>query len=202
MKYQKLKLEFKYGPKGKFYRVVLVRKGLTLRTLGCYLVEALGGELEHMFLYKDKNNHYEDETWVGDFLFMHTRIKEFDYTKYTLDDLSQHFDFCYDTGDGYDFKCTRYKKEVEMDDEEYSNKPLIILEGKGQGIWEDNICTLYDLFNGKIDPNLNHEIEEKGIYFPWNHQINKFGDFDEPLDIEDLNESLVYCDPFIEGYKY
>lgn len=93
MKYQKLKLEFKYGPKGRFYRVVLVRKGLTLRTLGCYLVEALGGELEHMFLYKDKNNHYEDETWFGNFLFMHTRIKEFDYTKYTLDDLSQHFYF-------------------------------------------------------------------------------------------------------------
>ncbi len=202
MKYQKLKLEFKYGPKGRFYRVVLVKKGLNLRTLGCYLVEALGGELEHMFLYKDKNNHYEDETWLDDSFFMYTRIKEFDYTKYTLDDLSQHFDFCYDTGDGYDFICTRYKTEVEMDDEEFSDRPLIILNGKGQGIREDNIGTLYDLFNGKIDPNLNHEIEEEGIYFPWNHQINKFGDFDEPLDIEALNESLVYCDPFVEGYKY
>lgn len=200
MKYQKLKLEFKYGPKGRFYRVVLAKKGLNLRILGCYLVEALGGELEHMFLYRDKNNHYEDETWIEESFYMYTKIKELDYTKFTLDDLSQHFDFCYDTGDGYDFKCTRYKKEVEMDDEEYLDKPLIILEGKGQGIWEDNIGTLHALFGGEIDPNLDHEIEEEGIYFPWNHKLEKFGDFDEPLDIEALNERLTYCDPFAEEF--
>lgn len=198
MKYLKLRLDFKYAEKGRFYRVVLVRRGLSLRTLGCYLVEALGGTLEHMFLYWDKNIQYIDESRMDEdsiFGSIHSIIER-DYTKYTIDDLPQHFEFDYDTGDGYDFNVTKYKREVELDDEEYEDIPLVILEGKGQGIWEDHIGTLYALFNGELDPNSIDPNEEEGYYPPWNYKIEKYGDFDNELNIEEENERLSFIDYF------
>lgn len=68
-------------------------------------------------------------------------------------------------------------------------KKIIVLEGKGQGIWEDNISSLYALFEGKINPNCSKD-EYKGYYKPWNYSIVKFGDFDLPLDVEALNIEL------------
>ena len=63
-------------------------------------------------------------------------------------------------------------------------------EGAGQGIWEDNIRSLYALFSGEISPLEDHEDEDKEIYFPWNCEIEKFGDFDMPLDLEELNQDI------------
>lgn len=76
--------------------------------------------------------------------------------------------------------CKKYKRKVELD----SKEDIIVLTGAGQGIWEDNIRSLYALFSGEISPLENHEDENKGIYFPWNFEIEKFGDFDMPLDLE------------------
>ena len=48
------------------------------------------------------------------------------------------------------------KEEVELE----QNKQVILLDGKGQGIWEDRIKTLYAYFEGKLDPNSLDEDEE------------------------------------------
>ena len=46
---------------------------------------------------------------------------------------------------------------------------LIILEGNGQGIWEDNISSLWVYFYGDVGPNGIEDKEEFGIYKPWNY---------------------------------
>ena len=59
-----------------------------------------------------------------------------------------------------------------------------VLDGKGQGIWEDNISTLYAYLNGEIDKDFDGEDEQKGIFKPWNFNIKKYSEFDNSIDLE------------------
>lgn len=178
MKYTKITLNFKYGPKDRFYRVVLVKNNPNLLKLGVEFATVLGTELEHCFLFTcDNNISYVMAP------FMEMPIGCYKYlAKYYLKDLPQNFCFEYDTGDGWDFDCT-IDETMELDREE----DIILLEGKGQGVWEDNISTLYALFEGRISPTARKERPEEGIYKPWNHEIYQFGDFDKKLDIKYIN---------------
>lgn len=67
---------------------------------------------------------------------------------------------------------------------------IIIVDGRGQGILEDNISSLHALFNGEIDPNSTEENETIGAYMSWNFPTKKFGDFDLPLILENENKKL------------
>jgi len=183
MIYTKIRVDFKYGPKGRFYRVILVKEDINLFNLGVGLGLALGAEFEHCFLITERNINEEYVMAV----FMEDPMPSYRYlANYTLNDLDDEFCYEYDTGDGWDFICKKYKRKVELD----SKNDIIVLEGAGQGIWEDNIRSLYALFSGEINPLEDHENEDKGIYFPWNFEIEKFGDFDMPLDIEVLNQNI------------
>ncbi len=179
--YTKLRLDFEYGPKDRFYRIVLIKGDPDLFELGVCLGEILGAEFEHDFLFSTLKHESEYVTASA----MEEPFEGYKYIRrYHLSDLPDSFRYLYDMGDGWSFKCKRYKKTVQVD----SNERLILLEGKGQGIWEDNICTLEDLLDGYLDPESSLEDEEKGIYKPWNFVIDKYGDFDLPLDIEKLNK--------------
>lgn len=185
MLYVKIKAEFKNGPKGRFYRTFLVREDINLFNFCIGLCTMLGAKFEHCFLIDDrkKNTQYVMAPFLED-IFDDSRMKYI--RNYTLCALSDNFSFEYDTGDGWDFSCKKYKKIITKENE----GDFIFLEGAGMGIWEDNISSLYALFNGKIDPNLESEDQENGYYFPWNFKIEKFGDFDKPLSVEEINEKL------------
>lgn len=49
MIYTKIRIDFKYGPKERFYRVILVKEDINLFNLGVGLGLALGAEFEHCF---------------------------------------------------------------------------------------------------------------------------------------------------------
>lgn len=185
MLYTKIRADFKYGPKGRFYRVFLVREGINLFNFCVGLGVMLGAKFEHCFLIRD--NKMEEEYVMAPFLEDMFDQIEYRYLRnYTLNKLSDHFDFEYDTGDGWDFSCKKYKKLVEKD----SKEDFILLEGAGMGIWEDNIYSLYGLFDGKIDPDFTEDDDGNGYCKPWNFEINRYGEFDDPLDIEEINETL------------
>ena len=40
------------------------------------------------------------------------------------------------------------------------------------------------------------DLESIGIYKPWNFDIDKYSEFDNPLDIETLNEELDFDEVF------
>lgn len=182
MLYRKIKLNFKYGPMDRFYRSVLIKGNPNLLELGTYFATLVGTAIEHCFLITcGKKVSYVMAP------FMEDPDDNYKYLlNYSLDDLPSKFCFEYDTGEGWDFDCTVYKLPIEMD----SNKNIILLDGKGQGVWEDNIGSLYALFDGEIDPECTEEDDDRGIYKPWNYGIEKFGDFDKPLNIEEINENL------------
>lgn len=57
IKYIKIRADFKYAEKGRFYRTFLVKDDADLGTLGELIVDIFGGTLEHFFLYKTKENN-------------------------------------------------------------------------------------------------------------------------------------------------
>ena len=182
MKYTKIRLDFKYGPKDRFYRVVLIKGNPDLFKLCVMFGTALGATFEHAFLITSTLKN-----WYVEAGFMEEPLDGYKYLgNYKLYDLPEKFCFEYDTGDGWRFDCKRYKRLVELD----SNEEVVLLEGAGQGIWEDNIGTLYALFDGEIDKDYNQEDEENGIYKPWNYHINKYSEFDLPLSIDDENKRI------------
>ena len=121
----------------------------------------------------------------------------------TIKDLPERFIFAYDTGDGWDFDCKIYKtiviKEIENDEHIPAG---FVLDAKGMGIWEDNIMSLYAYLEGKIDKDFDGEDEEIGIYKPWNFDIEKYSEFDDPVDIEELNDIAMNFYPTLDGKIY
>lgn len=183
MLYTKLRIDFKNGPKDRFYRVILVKGNPNLFKLGIAIGTILGALFEHCFLITVR----KDSICYVMSPFMEEPLDGYKYLgNHKFKELPDEFDFEYDTGDGYDFTCKKEKELVEFN----SDKEYIILEGRGQGIWEDNIHTLYKLFNNEIDPELNESDDEKGIYKPWNFFVYKFSDFDLPLDIKRENKAF------------
>ncbi len=185
MVYTKIRIDLEDGPKNRFYRVVLVKGDPDLFELGTYFGLALGATFEHCFLFE---NLKRDKSYVmGSFL--EDRIFDGDVylRKYHLSELDDTFRYVYDTGDGWNFICKRYKTKVNVK----SKQDIILVSGEGQGIWEDNIHSLWALFDGDIDPEDNIDYLDEGIVKPWNFEIEKYGDFDLPLDTEKMNEELA-----------
>ena len=195
--YYKIRADFKYADKGRFYRVFLVRNDITLSDLGEFIVEIFGGTMEHFFLYKLKDKQYVHSSWLDGY-YSHL-IKQEAFDDKLISDLPESFEFDYDTGDGWDFKCKIYKKVVVKEFEDEDDICFgYVLDGKGMGIWEDNIRSLYAYLEGEIDKDYNQIDEERGIFKPWNFDIDKYSEFDDPINIEELNDLAMYFEPLVE----
>ncbi len=202
MEYIKIRADFKYAEKGRLYRVFLVPKGMGLFELGCHIVSAFRGTLEHCFLYVHNKTEFVPAAFMEDSF---PGIKSLWMGLYDVEDLPGTFEFHYDTGDGWDFCCKKYKRTVNAN---YKGNPrIIVLEGAGQGIWEDNIGTLYNYFCGLLDPDaeaIEYEDDEHAFYLPWNVTIEKWGDFDAPLDKSTFLslEDKRWKEAWKEEYRY
>ena len=201
-KYFKIRADFKYANKGRFYRTFLVREDIGLGELGEFIVDIFGGTMEHFFLYRTKEKSYIPSSWIEQWNEFGS-IRHEPFKDKTIKDLPEQFMFIYDTGDGWDFDCKIYKRIVvkTVDDEEETPTGFV-LEAKGMGIWEDNIGSLYAYLEGEIDKNYNEEDEDRGIYKPWNFEIDKYSEFDDPIDIEELNEQAMYFVPLLKDEIY
>ena len=188
MKYIKLRVDFDEAEKGRFYRIVLVRHDIILEELGRLLVLALGGALEHSFIFRTETASYEPSVWVTskkDTIYLKRKI--YAHCDHTIRELPSNFIFWYDTGDDWNFICKKYQKTVEKK----SKEDIIVLEGAGLGIWEDNKNTLIAYLEGEIkDDNCNEKNEKKGYYKPWNMHIKKFSDFDKPINIKEIHNYI------------
>ena len=201
MKYIKLTVGLE-GYETRFYRTLLVKKNTPLVDLGCIILTSLGGEYEHMFAFKDGNKSYyllpmfEDAIHETDLLI----------DDYKLKDLNNRFKFVYDFGEYWCFNCELDKKQIdyEVNYDNGESDTAILIDGKGQGIWEDNINTLYAYLDGELKPNGYKENETKGYHHPWNFDNSKWGDFDK-FNLDEAKEyfsSIVDEDmeSFKEGY--
>ena len=183
--YKEVKLEFGYcDDKSKFYRVLLVKEDINLKDLGCAIVSAFGATFEHNFLFKTNNKTYNPYAFMIEFQLPNDVLMD----EYTLKDLNSKFQFVYDTGEYYLFEATVIDTDIEY---ESGMDDVLLIDGAGQGIWEDNIRSLIDYLAGKIDPNSS--LENETYHLPWNFENEKYGDFDEfDLDFEKHAFSETY----------
>lgn len=178
MRYRKLLIEFKSFPK-RFNRVIKVREDLDLFTLGTTLITALGGAFDHYFVFISKNGTFVPEN------FRELYDEKMHYmTDYHLTDLGDKFTLIYDTGDSWEFSVKVYDKVENIRSRKYG----FFMDGVGQGIWEDNIKTLLGYLNGELNPNISEDDEQGEYALPWNHHVNRLGDFDLTFDIKEKAE--------------
>jgi hypothetical protein len=180
MRYRKLTVEMYDFPK-RLNRIIKVREDVDLFTLGTILVTVLGGTFEHCFLFETKTRDYVPESFEDLF----EEKSEVYMTDYHLGDLGNRFKLIYDTGEGWTFNIKVSTRIYDIK----SRKFAFLVSGVGQGIWEDNISTLWAYLDGKFGPETS-TFDSDGYALPWNHAINCLGDFDKPLDIDEINQSL------------
>lgn len=196
IRYIKIRADFRYTKKGRFFRTFLIREDIGLGELGEFIVYIFGGTMEHYFMYHTIDKSYIPSSWVEQWDALGGKRKHEPFIDHIVNDLPEKFIFIYDTGDGWDFDCKMYRNTITKSykDDEYI--PMgFVLDGKGMGIWEDNISTLYMHLDGEIDKDYSKEDKEKGIYKPWNFKIKKYSEFDGPINIDELNKRIVGFKP-------
>ena len=199
MDYFKLRIAFvDIDVKDRFYRVLLIKDDIDLFKLGVIIALSFNASFSHSFYIEDENDiSYKKISSIEE-----KNDKEKCLLSYYYHDLSDSFKFFYCSGEGYAFNCT---KEGIIDYP--SDKEFILIEGKGQGIWEDDISALHALFDGKIKPR-DKEKKKSPYKLPWNFDNKYFGDFDMPLDISNINNTLneefdiSYIELYLEEREY
>ena len=104
-------------------------------------------------------------------------------TDYSIDDMPDEFSLYYGHYDEWHFICRILDIEVHSDEGE-----ILVLDGNGQGIWEDSLNTLMKYLNGKLDPDSLYEDEVMDIYIPRNVYLDRFSDFDKKYEL--VNKEL------------
>lgn len=174
MRYIKLKASFRYAP-DRLFRVLLVPENVDLLRLAQIIGDSFHVEWEHLFEFRKGDTHYvlttEDD--FGD--FFSNSISE-PMQDHDIRDLGQKAVFEYDFGDGWLFDLRFYKRIVEWEEE----KAAFVLEGAGQGVWEDNIGGLFAYFDGSVTDDAEPNDFEYNL--PWNFNNENYSDFDKPLD--------------------
>lgn len=173
--YIKIKASYKYN-KDRLYRTILVKPHTNLVDLGAILCAVFGSQLEHPYMFYTKYANYVPR------LLMDDEADSCCMEDFALDDLDDTFTFHYDFGEDWSFTCRKYKRESILQD----TRTVILLDGKGQGIWEDNRDGLDAYLSGMVDPDSIEPDENLGVYPPWNMKFTKYSDFDLPLDISAL----------------
>ena len=180
MNYKTIKMDYHYR-KDRFNRTIMVREDINLIELGCAMCTAIRAEFEHNFLFIKNKKQYVPDCFIENGFDDYNEVP---MKKYSLGNLGDKFQFWYDTGDDWLFDCKVYKKETKL----VGSELAYLVDGKGQGVWEDNVWTLDQYFNGLVDPNTNEPDEEKGIYPPWNFEIEKYSDFDTAFNLAEEKE--------------
>lgn len=180
MLYTKIKMESPHYPK-RFYRIIAIKGDPDLYELGAILGLSVQAWFEHFYYFEDKNNVYLPESWMDDTL----NEDAVSMKGYHLSDLTDTFKYVYDTGEDWTFNCKVYKKGYEYVSEFDEYPSSMVLEGKGQGIFENDHYTLDRYLEGFIPAESSEErMEGEFQVLPMNMDFDTYGDFDKPLDLD------------------
>lgn len=197
MEYAQIKVSFKKDPQ-HFNRVIAVHGNPSLYELGVIIGKSVNAWFEHYFLFKctKQNKFYVPDNWAdGDF------EEDVPLSKYHLSDLEDTFSYEYDTGEGYDFDCKKLKRKINLEpDEDEPEIIAFVVKGVGQGIFENDIYTLYRYLDGEIDPSSYEESEKPWQNLPMNMAFDTYGDFDQPLDLEEYIYDKDEIDNIVKAY--
>lgn len=120
--------------------------------------------------------------------------------RFRLSDLGSRFTFVYDYRECWIFRCEASDEAIEHN----SQDGVIMTDGKGYGLFEDDIMTLWEYADGEVDPEMDSNDNDNEHYMPWNLALEKIGDFDRPLNLKEENEianRIFHDDSVIYGRK-
>ena len=163
MIYRKIRASWK-DDREMLYRVFLIDESMSVLEFTVVLQKLFHMEFSHLFQIMFSKRYYQP-----------AKFNEYDtgnIDSLAWDDLPRKFVFEYDFGESWEFEIFVFKKPVEIND----SRRVILLEGSGAGIWEDerSAMTLYKN-EGELPPYEQYE-----DFMPWNLEYLK--DLDSTLD--------------------
>ena len=137
MPYLKIRLDSTLCSIGRFYRTLLVKKDLNLFSFGIAIAQSFKAVFNHSFDFET-----EKYTYFPPYFCIFDKSNRFMHN-HTVEDLGNKFIYCYDLGDSWNFIGKVYPKEINKiyRDEFDEEKEVVLIDGAGQVIWEDNIRT-------------------------------------------------------------
>lgn len=194
MLYRKIRVSH-LDDKTKLYRIFYVPEDIRLNDLASVIRETFRMEEGHLYEFRKGKISYVMKT--DDPYGYHDDYGDYDMSEHTIHDPGDQYRFIYDYGDHWEFEVRIFKLTKEID----SNFPVIVLEGKGQGIWEDNRWGYMQLLNGEMPKDLSEDDEENGFYMPWNLGLEHAEDTFEEIDAEAETEYLSQFVSFDENIE-
>lgn len=204
MEYRKFRISWQEYP-DRLYRIFAIRSDVTLDRMAEVILKLFRTDEKPSYVFFDAERCYTTDRLVymnpkGDYLQALTNnpdLGEVWENKTAMKDarvadLKEQFNFLYDVDDGYRFTCEACGEPFveEREDE------VFVTEGKGAGLFEEDEYTLWSYIDGAVDPGMSEDNEEKGFYMPENLELEKIGDFDRPLDLQE--ETAIAAQVFDE----
>lgn len=174
MKYRKIALISEDAGE-RLSRILYVKNDISLKELGCLFLTSLHSDMEHLFLFETEKKNYISAAYYTD-----PREDTPVMDAYTIADMPQEFTFLYDTADGWYFTCRMSEETYSLQGKKAAG---VLISGKGAGIFEDERESFISYINGEIDPDAEDDYDND-LYLPVNLDLDTFGEFDQPLDIE------------------
>ena len=185
MEYTKIRICLREDPK-RLYRIIAIKEDPSLYELGAIIAKSLRVEFEHYYYFRTKNESFIPNPWIEDYV----NENEYPMSTMRLSDLPNTFTYIYDTGENYEFDCKIFKRKHKADVNEMEAPLAFVLEGAGQGIFENDHYSLDLYLADEINPLRDKDNIDEGYFLPMNFEMNCFGDFDKALDLE----HMVYFD--------
>lgn len=178
MLYRKIKLTYILDDEDRFFRTFLVDERMNLKAFGCAILTSLYSTMENDYYFGQGVIRFLPDYLIRKFYEKEDKL----ISDYTVKDLEDEFYFYYGL-DEYAFLATK-KEWVEVE----SEQEIILTDGAGLGIWENNYHTLNSYLLGKLDSNSLEVDYFEEIYPPTNVKIEKYGDFDTNFNLKNLQE--------------
>ena len=196
MEYRKYRISLQVYP-DRLYRTIDIRTDVTLDKLAEVILKLFRTYETPAYLFFDTEHCFTTDTFVhmnprGDYLDALTNNPDLNdvwenkkpMNACRLSEMGDEFCFLYDVDEGYRFLCQACGEPVSEDREDW----VSVTDGKGAGIFEDDVYTLWTYFDGGLDPDMSEDDDEKEFYMPENLELEKLSDFEKPLDLAEETE--------------
>ena len=196
MEYRKYRVSLQVYP-DRLYRTFYIRTDVTLDKLAEVILKLFRTDETPAYVFFDTEHSYTTDMFVhmnpkGDYLDALTNNPDLNdvwenkkpMNACRLSEMGDEFCFLYDVDEGYRFLCQACGEPVSEDREDW----VSVTDGKGAGIFEDDVYTLWTYFDGGLDPDMSEDDDEKEFYMPENLELEKLSDFEKPLDLAEETE--------------
>lgn len=182
MKYYKLKISWE-DAKNKLYRTCYIPSDLYLGELGYLLCILFKTKFEHAFMFTDHESiDYVDDSFDNEEEIIGYKVVKYKKVK-AVNAIKKYpkLQFVYDLGDYYCF-------DLQLNLKDYFDLPIlypiILVDAKGDGIFEDNITGLRNVvLNNSKDPN---------DFISFGEYLGKKYNFDCKFDYSLINMALLF----------